>query len=207
MSTQKKLKPTVCTATPAIVTIAATAALAAVTAIGIAPRVASASETMTQDVSVLIENVSQMAIQGTGIPAFIVSSAPTAGGQPGVSKAPYDQYLQFTSVVPNGETRTIQAQLSSPLPTGVAVRLATSAPSGTGEVGVAQHEGAGASGALLSTTPVDLITGIATGFTGDGSTDGVLLDYALEMTGDVGQMTTGDYLAEVTFTMAAASAP
>jgi hypothetical protein len=97
--------------------------------------------------------------------------------------------------------------LSSALPTGVAVRLATSASTGSGDVGVAQHEGAAESGVLLSTTPIDLITSIATGFTGDGDTDGVLLDYALEMTDEVGQMTTGDYLAEVTFTMAAATAP
>ena len=168
---------------------------------------ALASDTLAQDVSVLVEDVAQMAIAGVGIPAFIVSSAATAGGQPSVAKAPYDQYLQFTSVVPDGETRTIQAQLSSALPTGVALRLATSASTGSGEVGVAQHQGNGASGALLSTTPIDLITGIATGFTGDGDSDGVLLDYALEMTGEVGQMTTGDYLTEVTFTLAAATAP
>lgn len=176
-------------------------------ATGLAASPVIATETMTQDVSVLVEEVSQLAISGVGVPAFIISSAGTAGGQPAVAKAPYDQYLQFTSVVPTGETRTIQAHLSSPLPTGVAVRLATSAATGTGGVGVAQHEGAGDTGALLSTTPIDLITNIATGFTGDGDTDGVLLDYALEMTDEVGQMTTGDYLAEVTFTMAAATAP
>ena len=182
-------------------------ALGAAIATGLAASPVIATETMTQDVSVLVEDVSQLAISGVGVPSFIISSADAAGGQPSVAKAPYDQYLQFTSVVPSGETRTIQAHLSSALPTGVAVRLATSASTGSGDVGVAQHEGAGESGVLLSTTPIDVITSIATGFTGDGDTDGVLLDYALEMTDEVGQLTTGDYLAEVTFTMAAATAP
>ena len=162
-----------------------------------------ASDTLTQDVSVNVNNVAQMAITGLGIPAFIVGTANTPGGSPSVIKDPYDRYLQYTSIVPNGETRAIQAQLTNAAPTGMGIRLSTNATNGTGAVGVAQYTSPGASAALLSTTPVDMVTGIGTGYTGDGATDGLLLNYEFLMTSDLDQIKSGSYVMEVTFTLAA----
>lgn len=173
-----------------------------VAAVMIAP-LAHASDTLTQDVSVNVNNVAQMAITGLGVPAFIVGSATTPGGAPSVMKDPYDRYLQYTSIVPNAETRAIQAQLTTAAPTGMAVRLSTNATQGTGAVGTAQYTSPGAGAALLSVTPVDIVTGIGTGYTGDGATDGLLLNYELVMTSDVDQVYSGTHAMEVTFTLAA----
>lgn len=161
-----------------------------------------ASETLTQDVGVTVESVAQMAITGLGVPVFIVSSADTAGAAPGIVRDPYDRYLQYTSIAPTGESRSLQAQLSAAPPAGMAVRLSTNATNGTGAVGVAQYTGSGLAAALLSTTPVDLVTGIGTGYTGDGATDGLLLSYELAMTEDMDQVGTGTQMMEVTFTLA-----
>lgn len=162
----------------------------------------SATDTLTQDVGVTVESVAQMAIQGTGVPVFIVSSAEAAGGAPGIVKDPYDRYLQYTSIAATGESRTVQAQMSAAPPAGMAVRLSTSATIGTGAVGVAQYTAPGGAAALLSTTPVDLVTGIGTGYTGNGATDGLLLNYELAMTDQMDQVGTGTQVMEVTFTLA-----
>lgn len=164
---------------------------------------AKASDTLTQDVSVNVNNVAQMAITGLGVPAFIVGNASTPGGSPSVMKDPYDRYLQYTSIVPDGETRAIQAQLTTAAPTGMGLRLSTNATNGTGGVGVAQYTSSGAGAAVLTTTPVDMVTGIGTGYTGSGATDGLLLNYELLMTSDVDQVTSGTHAMEVTFTLAA----
>lgn len=161
-----------------------------------------ATGTITQDVGVTVESVAQMAINGSGVPVFIVSSADTAGGAPSIVKDPYDRYLQYTSIAPTGESRSLQAALSAAAPAGMAVRLSTSAASGTGAVGVAQYTASGEAAALLSTTPVDLVTGIGTGYTGDGATDGLLLNYELAMTDQMDQVGTGTQVMEVTFTLA-----
>jgi len=161
------------------------------------------SETLTQAVSVNVNDVAQMTISGLGVPAFIVGTAANPGGAPSVIKDPFDRYLQYTSIVPNGETRTIQAALSSAAPSGMEVRLSTGATQGTGAVGTAQYTSAGASAALLSTTPTDMVTGIGTGYTGDGATDGLLLTYELAMNGDIDQINSGTQSLEVTFTLAA----
>lgn len=163
-----------------------------------------ASSTSTQTVTVNVNNVAQVAISGLGVPAFIIGTADSAGGEPSIIRDPYDRYLQYTSIVPNAEVRTIQAQLSAAPPTGLEIRLSTNATNGTGTVGVAQYTSPGAGAALLSTTPVDLVTGIATGYTGDGATDGLLLNYELSMTNQMGQLTSGMRSMEVTFTLAAA---
>lgn len=162
----------------------------------------SANETLTQDVGVTVQSVSQMAITGLGVPVFIVSNADTAGGAPGIVRDPYNRYLQYTSIAPTGESRSLQVQLSAAPPTGMALRLSTNATNGTGAVGVAQYTGSGQAAALLSTTPVDLVTGIGTGYTGDGATDGLLLSYELAMTEDMDQVGTGTQMMEVTFTLA-----
>ncbi len=164
----------------------------------------SATETLTQDVGVTVQSVAQMAITGLGVPVFTVSSAPTPGGAPSIVRDTYDRYLQYTSIAPTGESRTLQAQLSAAAPAGMAVRLSTNATNGSGAVGVAQYTGTGAGAALLSTTPVDLVTGIGTGYTGDGATDGLLLSYELAMTEDLDQIGTGTQMLEVTFTLASA---
>lgn len=175
--------------------------LVGMTALTFAPTTV-ASDTITQDVGVTVESAAQMAITGLGVPAFIVSSAGTPGATPGITKDPYDRYLQYTSIAPAGESRSLQAQLSAAAPAGMELRLSTTATSGTGAVGVAQHTAAGASAALLSTTPVDLVTGIGTGYTGDGATDGLLLNYELAMNNDIDEVGTGTQMLEVTFTLA-----
>lgn len=164
----------------------------------------SATDTLTQGVGVSVESVAQMAIRGIAIPAFIVSSADTAGGVPSIAKDPHDRYLQFTSIAPTGESRSLQAQLNADAPAGMAVLLSTSSVSGTGAVGVAQYTAPGEGAALLSTTPVDLVTGIGTGYTGNGPGDGLLLNYELFMTDQIDQVGIGTQTLEVTFTLASA---
>lgn len=162
-----------------------------------------ASDTLNQDVTIAIQDVAQLALVGTGTQTFILDIALTPGAAPTIAKDIYDRYLQFTSITPANETRAIQAQLTSPAPTGLALRLSTNASSGTGAVGTSQHTTPGVGGTILSTTPTTMVSGIGTGYTGSGATDGLLLDYYLSMTEDFDQVHTGTHNLDVTFTLAA----
>lgn len=163
-----------------------------------------ASDTLNQDVTIAIQDVAQLALVGSGTQTFILDIALTPGGAPTIAKDINDRYLQFTSITPADETRAIQAQLTAPAPTGLALRLSTSASSGTGAVGTSQHTAGGAGGVVLTTTPTTMVSGIGTGYTGSGATDGLLLDYYLSMTEDFDQVHTGTHNLDVTFTLAAA---
>lgn len=176
----------------------------AVLSTSLMPCLALASDTLNQNILIAVQNVAQVAIAGTGDPTFVMDVANVPGGAPTIAKDINDRYLQYTSITPAGETRNIQAQLTSPAPAGLALRLSTNATSGTGSVGTAQHTTPGSGGVILTTTPLNMVTGIGTGYTGDGATDGLLMNYYLSMTNDFDQVHTGMHNLEVTFTLAAA---
>ena len=86
-------------------------------------------------------------------------------------------YIRYTSVVPDGNTRTITAAITSGvLPSGCALKLAVAGLSGNGNTGVAV-----ADGVYLSGAPQNIVTGIGNCYTGTGSTDGVQIGFTLDV--------------------------
>lgn len=84
-------------------------------------------------------------------------------------------YVRFTSVVPDGKTRSLTASLSGgTIPSGCVLKLEVVDLSGTGECGVPVP-----GGVSLAITPQAVVTGIGNCCTGTGRTDGAQISYML----------------------------
>lgn len=111
-----------------------------------------------------------------------------------------DLYLNLTSTAKGGSTgKTVAASISSNLPAGVKLKVvAASSTSGKGNVGTPASE------IELSTTPQNVITGVKTGYTGDGHGNGFRLTYSfsVEDTDEAIEALTNDIpVVTVTYTM------
>jgi len=120
--------------------------------------------------SVAIVNI---APNNTGL-TFNVT-APTGAGVEATTSTNNTKWLNFTSAVAPGVTRSIRVQIIGTLPTGVSLNLATSTylGSGAGTLGIP------VSSLVLSTTSQAVVNGIGGAFTGDGTNNGYNLTYSL----------------------------
>lgn len=109
-------------------------------------------------------------------------------------------WLNYTSIVASsGATRKISVAIdANALPTGVSLNLsAATSTTGRGTLGAGQT-------VALSTTSEDLVTGIESGYTGDGSGKGCNLTYSLDMADldDYATLTESNSTVTVTYTIA-----
>ena len=105
---------------------------------------AGASAQATQDVTLEVQAVNEIAF--TGSPSLVISSA-TAGS------APTSATANATYAVTTNETnRKITAQIDSDTPAGVTLSVSLAAPAGATSAGAV----------LLGTTAQDVVTGIGT---------------------------------------------
>lgn len=102
-------------------------------------------------------------------------TAPTEAGNPAVSTVNNSKWINFTSAVPLGTTRRITVQYFGILPSGLNIRLNTSAYSGSG----AGPRGNAVSLITLSAVSQTVINNIGGAFTGNGSSNGYNLSYSL----------------------------
>ena len=102
-------------------------------------------------------------------------TAPTEAGTQATTSTNNTKWLNFTSAVALGATRSIRVQMTGTLPTGLSLNLATSAYSGSG----AGALGTPVSSITLSTTSQTVVSGIGGAFTGDGINNGYNLSYSL----------------------------
>lgn len=84
--------------------------------------------------------------------------------------------LNYTSIVPSSQTRNVTVGLDSDLPAGIVLKVVAGAIEGGSAVGTM---GSPTSAVTLGATAANLITGIGTGYTGEGNANGHRLTYTL----------------------------
>ena len=160
-----------------------------------------ASDSVTQNI---IINVKDIAVLNVTVGSVTLEvNAPVkanAGDSPVVSTSVDGGYLRYTSIVESEKTRKITAQLDTDVPTGLALKLSVTAPSGgTGTLGSSAGEIT-----LSKDTAQDIITGISSGWTGTETTSGAKLTYSLEIT-DGSKLNITNPTITITFTLTEAS--
>ncbi|MDY0175519.1 MAG: hypothetical protein RBT25_01350 [Lentisphaeria bacterium] len=123
-----------------------------------------------------------------------------------------NNYLHYTSIVDGtGKTRKITVQIDGAdnIPAGTTLTVSPGAPAATGQgdKGTAASTAIDLSTAAGATNAKDLVSGIKSCSTGNGSADGVQLTYALAIdnqTTAVAALVADEYTVEVTYTLTAA---
>jgi len=122
-------------------------------------------------VTIVINEIAEINVTTASITLTV-----TAPGTPGADPqgdTDNTTYLQYTSTVASGQTRTIDAKLDAAMLSGLS--LAVQATPGSGE-------GTSAGSVTLSTTDQSVITSIGSCATGTGGTDGAQVTYTLSVT-------------------------
>lgn len=163
--------------------------------------------TATHTVGIAINKVALVDIETSGSSANINLNpvAPTEAGLglsfDGVTNS--DLWLNYSSIVENKKTRNITASISNTLPAGISLKLAatniTNASSkgakGTSSITTAQ---------VLSSTALNVITGIGSCYTGNGAKAGSNLTYSVVVNDDNYEtLLEGSYSTTVTYTITA----
>ena len=161
--------------------------------------------TAAHTVGIDIENLAIIDIESTGNgnsnDITMSPSAPTEAGDAisfsGITNS--NLWLNYSSIVSSGKTRSVSAGISNKLPGGVTLKVAAG--------NVSQH-GKGAKGSAkndaqtLTSGGVDVITGIGSCYTGKGPNKGSNLTYTLEMDEDkYEQLYQGAYSVTITYTI------
>ncbi len=139
------------------------------------------SATATQTLTLRVAEVAQIAVSGSPAAALVLTDPGPGRGLPEASDS--TTYLRYTSIVAavNGvpQSRVIQARLAGGrVPAGTRLQLLAATPGG-GKVG---QVGISAGTITLSGTDQNIITGVRSGWTGTGSTDGARLSYTYSVT-------------------------
>ncbi len=140
----------------------------------------SAQSKAEHEINISIPEVALIALQSEGEDVInFMATAPDIAGQelqlqkseqPGI-------WINYTSLVRANHKRKITATVQGEIPPGFEIVLKTSEGkgSGKGQLGSPLDE------VTLSNIPVDVITGIGTCYTGQGTKNGHLLNYSLEL--------------------------
>ncbi len=135
------------------------------------------------DVSITVNEVAELGIAGDEV-SFTVGFDTTAGQPFKVTSTNEDaKYLQYTSIVDTGETRTITVQQTDDLPPGVTLKVTPTTAGGDkqGNVGTAAQN-------AITLNDIDgatnVVTDIGSCYTGTESSDGVKLTYTLTVEND-----------------------
>lgn len=156
------------------------------------------SDTDTHPVTIIIGSIAAVAVTGGNITLTII--APGVGGQAPSNPSDSSCYLQYTSLVSSGQSRTLTAGWGGldAAPSGCSLKIQAT-PSGGG------GEGSGAGQKTVSSTAQIVISGISTCATGTGVTDGANLTYTLSIDTYTSLVGGESKLATLTFTLTDAS--
>lgn len=161
---------------------------------------AEESDTATHDVTITVEEVAILSVDGDNV-TFTLGEPEDAGDPPKETWTNNDDdvRLQYTSVVKDGETRSIKAQITNgSLPVGITLKVLADVISGDG-TGSAVKPAVTISGGSAE----DIITGIGTGWTGRGD-NGAVLKYSVELDYE-GLVTSGNETVTITYTLTTGS--
>ena len=165
--------------------------LAALSGLGLAQVTASHQVTMQ------VQDIALLGLIGGDITLTI--GAPGTPGLPPGDATNSTCRLQYTALVPTGESRTITVEWASgdAAPAGTQLDV-TATPAGTGS---GATEGASAGQVVVSSTATPVVSAIGSCYTGIGGTDGAQLDYVLEITNESGLVSGETQTATVTYTL------
>lgn len=161
----------------------------------------SSEDSDSHTVEITISEVANLRVyEGTTVEIGI-EGPDSAGASPRIIYTNADSnYLQYSSIVLDGQTRKITGAITgaSGVPDGVVLRVtpATAAGYKVGAVGSAVG-----TAVTLSGTAQDIVTGIGSGYTGTADIDGVNLSYSVTLTPE-DLKATGTATVEVTYTLA-----
>lgn len=167
---------------------------------------AAASDSATHDVTITVTEVAELAIVGADVSFTVGAATPqTAGAAPEIVPTNAGaKYLQYTSLVPSGQTRKITVSRSNNLPAALTLRLQVTLPGDnkTGATGSAgAFSAATALTAITGTATQDAVTAIGSGWTGTAGTDGANLTYSLIFTAGDNSFVTSNDPVVVTYTL------
>ena len=132
----------------------------------------AATDTANHDVTINIIEVVLIDVNAGLV--TLTTVAPGTGGAPVTGESDTSKWLQYTSLVAFGETRTITAELdASPTVTGILLQLVSAAPAGGAEEGTEQ------AAITLTVVAQVIINAITSCATGTGGAEGANLTYTL----------------------------
>jgi hypothetical protein len=128
----------------------------------------------TQSVTVQINAFCIIAV--TGNPTALIVSAPAQGGATSANPTDNTTYALYTSSIPTGTTRRIQANwgLTDAAPAGCSLLL-TATPANL------PNQGTSAGQISITSTATNIVTGIGCCATGTGSSNGAQMTYVLSI--------------------------
>jgi hypothetical protein len=133
------------------------------------------------DVNIDVTAVAAITVSGAAV-SFSVGGSPAAGALPIVTDTSNTPtYLQYTSVVPDAETRTIAVQSDLALPAGLRLGIRAGTPTGHGGIGTAVSGGVTIDSTYTGATDLTIVTGITSCATGTGTTQGTPIYYTLSI--------------------------
>lgn len=130
----------------------------------------------SRNVNLNLQEIALLDIEPTGTLNFSFTAPSEAGNTLTTPSANTTKWLNYTSAVTVGNTRNVTAHIDAALP-GVAIKIQAGAVAagGGGALGVSAGQ------VTLSTTPVNIITGIGGAYTGNGTNRGHQLTISLEV--------------------------
>ena len=156
-----------------------------------------AQTTASHQVTMQVNDVALLGLIGGNITLTI--GAPGTPGLPPGDATDSTCRLQYTALVPSGESRSITVQWASgdAAPAGTQLSV-TATPAGLGS---GATEGGSAGSVIITDSAQPVVTGIGSCYTGTGGTDGAQLAYLLDVTNG-SLLETGDtHTATVTYTL------
>lgn len=165
--------------------------------ISVGMAVAQDSNTAKHNVSISVPTVALIDVEGGSTISFELT-APTEAGLGFVAPASNSTlWLNMTSIVSEGKTRNITVQMNNALSTALSLEVTAASDAGEG------HGSFGSAGKTeIKTSASNLITGIGSGYTGDGDGSGYNLTYELVINeGNYANLYAITQTVEVTYTL------
>jgi len=179
---------------------AALVALTILVPAGLQGQDAAGPQSVDHDVTITVNEIAEIRLTGAAAPTFTITAPAIGGDPPVISEDTADRHLRLTSIVSNGETRTIQASHDGDVPDALDLNLLLAATVGAGNEGTT---GSRESAELLLTdVPQDAVTGIGSGYTGTEATSGWKFNYSLTIN-DVSLLEAESNTVTVTYTLTA----
>ena len=153
-------------------------------------------------VTVTIPPVALLDIEAAASKDFTVAfTAPTEAGDPIVAPTTglNTKWLNYSSILnatgPGSTSRKVTVESTSAVPAGITIGVTAGTPTGTGTPGASAGPVA-----TISTTPADVITGIGSVYTGNGTGVGSQLSYAIGL-GTYSSLVAGSVIVTVKYTL------
>jgi len=154
----------------------------------------------TISIAITVNPIALIKVSGTAL-QFTVEEPGAAGDLPVITDTANDPtYIQYTSVVASGGTRTIDVQSDAKMPAGLKLNIRAGTPTGHGGVGTPAAGGVMIDDAYTATTDETLISGITSCATGSGGTQGPAIYYTLSIEEKTFANLTTDGAAAITLT-------